>query len=160
MFPTNEQAIALIDRVVMEDLVWRYVYGEKVEQRLRDVINWTGVLMAVERGPVPTMKLLEHVEKAIDSTRPTARKYMEIAYERGLVSRQPKYDDDRFTLYFLSPEQLRKRLEVERLISVLPAVVERQVQEPANPDAGSDMVPRAIYVNIVSKLSKPDRAAA
>lgn len=159
MVPTNAETIAIINRPLMEDAAWRYVYGSKIEQRLRDVINWTAVLATFFNGQVPTMRLVEAVEAALDSTRPTARKYIEVAYERRLVSRQPDYDDERRTNYFLSAQQIRMRNDVSDLINAIDDVLAAQVAEPTNPVAGADRLPAEVYQNVVSKLSNMREAA-
>lgn len=160
MIPTNEQVISFMNRDLMEDMAWRHCYGNKVETRLRSVINWTAVLMTIHEGFVPTMALLNTVERAMDTTRPTARKYIEIAYERGMISRRPKDDDDRVTLYFLNHSQIKKREEVENLIENISAVLTEQKNDPRNPRAGASLISKDVYMNIIAKIGVNQTNAA
>lgn len=151
MFMDRNDVVWLINRPAMEDRIFPHVYGAKVQRDVRRALTWLVAFQAKYKAHAPAEKLNELVEIANDCSRPVARARIKRAIDLGLLSQE---SDGKNVFYFLNGPQMRKARQVIALLRVLDKVIEKQDENPHDPLAGSELLPRDVYYNVLDNFSK------
>jgi hypothetical protein len=141
------EAIWSINPLAMEELVYKYIYKRNITQGLRDVVNVLIMLQAKRLEHATAEKLNEVVRDANECSRPSARNLIKRAVALKLITEDK---DGRNVFYFLSSDQEHRARKVISLKPIVWKVVAIQADSPLDKTAGSGLLPRECYYNVIA----------
>lgn len=143
----------LLNARIMEDRAWRHEFGHVVPYRQREVMMSLILAATLEPGGMypPQKRLVPRVMEALDvKSQQTAEKYIEETRMARMLTTRRSETDRRVVHYVFSEDVLETLLRIENWKAVIAEVVSRQIENPDDPNAGSELLPAAIYYNTVS----------
>jgi len=150
----RKAAIRFVNASAMEGRIYKHVYGRPISRDVRRALMWVVVHQAKHSRHPSAEKLNGMLQVANECSRPTARKHIRLAVDRGLISEET---DGVNVFYFLTPVQIEKAAGLLNLLDIVPDVVRLQVMNPYDKRAGSDRVPAEVYYNVIDANDFPER---
>lgn len=145
---TNAVLVEVINQRVMTAKAWNYVLGRS-ESELQAAIMWLFAKKEA-RGRVTTTELTEIISLAIDKTANVARERMNQMREMG-VAQQTREMGSNVRYWSLTPEGQNAVYKLSALFRDIRDVVAAQRANTSDSRAGSQLVPKEVYYNVLEK---------
>ena len=150
MTQSQEHISVALNLPVMMDLAWDEVFGHKIDQNTRavlDMVFYAGLSKGPEAAP-SLGTLMRLVAQATDREAQTAKMFINRAVDVGLIEVRSDATDSRRKLVHFTDDTVAKYFQVNEIKKKIVMAVAEQLKEPQNPRAGSHLTPPSVYTNI------------
>lgn len=149
----DEFVVQTENQTVMEDAAWRFYFGKNIEVEQRKIISLYGSVR-MHRGEVTRTDLTAVVMIDFRISKPTAEKIIDRTEDLGLIASAKDEANETRTLYSVSFDVASKVTKIAAVKPKILAVTLAQMQNPADLEAGKDLLDIPIYFNCRSEAAR------
>jgi hypothetical protein len=142
----RRHSILANNMLAMREYAFYFVYGFTMPVRLMDVIDMLIHSQAMDKANPTAGKFNKRVQETVECTKPIATIAINRTLDLKMIS-MIKEGTSKF--YFFDPDQYAKVMKVLGYLEIIPEVIAEQLKNPFDPDAGSNLLPKEVYYNIV-----------